>query len=408
MMKFIVNLATCSFLMTSVSFVYIWLSEKLKNIWSAKVRYFLWAFVLIGFLTPFKPRITSPAFEIILDSQPINKMSDIDYLAPNYFHINSTKRYFFTVLFVLWLLGFVIFTVRYIVRQQQFQSHVLRMARPCDCETEITAREVAEEMGVSRVNVVVLPTVHSPMMTGFNAPKIILPDNSYTEKELRLIIKHELTHYKRHDLVFKFFILVCKAVHWFNPFMSYISNKIDEVCELACDETVIAGEEKEGRKLYCQSIISTVMLQTQNGTPKPAVSSDFGNPKHDLQHRLRMIINSGRKKSLGIMCVIVVLLIACSSAVFGVSYFEAEGSNFSWTTNAATTYETHLTGEVPTTVAYVGDNHTTKLVDDTTKHDITETTTTTLNMYIPTTDSQPIITEQPTVITTVTTVPVTP
>lgn len=369
MMKFVVNLATCSFLMTAVSFFYILISDRLKNIWSAKARCYIWFFILAGFLTPFKPQITTPAFEIILDSQPINKMSDIDYNAPNYFHINDTKMSLFMILFVVWLIGFMAFSISYIIRQQQFQSHVRRMAKPCDSPTDVIAKEIADEMGIQRIQVVILPSAQSPMMTGFNFPTVILPENSYGEKELRLIIKHEITHFKRRDLVFKFFVLVCKAIHWFNPFMTYISNKIDEVCELACDETVIAGEEKESRKLYCQSIISTVMLQAQQGTPKPAVSSDFGNPKHDLQHRLRMIINSGKKKSLGAVCVAVVLLIAFSSAIFGVSYFEAEGSNFSWTTNT-TTVEYPQIYENTTTVV-----NTTAYENTVTKHTANQTTT---------------------------------
>lgn len=350
MMKFVVNLATCSVLMTAVSLLYVWLSDKLKDIWSAKTRCFLWIFVIIGFLTPFKPRIIEPAFNVILDSNPINKMSDIDYGAPNYFHINNTKMNVFMLLFAVWLLGFMFSAVRYIIRQQQFQGHVKRMSKPGDDTINAVAEEIARETGITELRVVVLPTAQSPMMTGFNAPMIILPKDDYSDDELKLILKHELTHFKRHDLIFKFFVLACKAIHWFNPFMSYISNKIDEVCELACDETVIADEEKEGRKLYCQSILSAVMITSQEKTFKPAVSSDFGNPHHDLQHRLRMIINAGKKKRLGIVCVMVVLLIALSSVIFGVSYFEAESSELSWVTTTAV-FSSYMKGEEPTAVS---------------------------------------------------------
>ena len=340
MMKFIVNLAVCSFLMTAVSLIYIRISERLRNIWSAKTRRFTWIFILAGFLLPFRPALGRPAFEIILDSQPINKMSEIDYTAPNYFHINDTKMTFFCLLFALWLAGVMVSAVVFIVRQQRFSAHVARMSVPCDSKTAVLATEIADEMGIGEVRTVILPSVQTPMMTGIHTPTVILPEADYTEKELRLIIRHELTHFKSKDLLMKFFSLFCRSMHWFNPFMSYISGKLDEVCELACDEAVISGETKEEKKIYCQSIISTVMLQT-GSAPKPAVSTDFGNPRHDLQHRLSMIINSGKRKRLGIVCVAVVLMILLSSTVFGVSFYEAENSNFSWVTDTTTVIYPH-------------------------------------------------------------------
>ena len=55
------------------------------------------------------------------------------------------------------------------------------------------------------------------MMTGFVKPRILLPDADFTTDELRLILKHELVHYKRRDLWYKGLVLAANAIHWFNP-----------------------------------------------------------------------------------------------------------------------------------------------------------------------------------------------
>lgn len=349
MMKFVANLAVCSFTMTLISLIYIRISEKLKNVWSARVRRFTWVFILAGFLTPFRPSVGKPAFEIILDSQPINKMSQIDCGAPNYFHINGSKMMLFYLIFALWLAGAVMAAVTFTVKQQRFSEYVSRMSVPCDGKTEKLVGEISTEMKIGEVKTVILPSVQTPMLAGIYKPTVILPENSYTENELRLIIRHELTHYKSRDLLIKLFGLVCRTVHWFNPVMPYILRRLDEVCELACDEAVISRESKDEKKIYCQSIISTVMLQTVNA-PKPAVSTDFGNPGHDLQHRLSMIINSGSRKKLGIVCVAVVLMILLSYGVFGVSCTESEANGHSWTTNTTVLDYSQIYATATTTV----------------------------------------------------------
>ena len=146
-----------------------------------------------------------PAFEIILDSQPINKMSQIDYGAPNYFHINGSKMMLFYLLFALWLAGAVIAAVTFTVKQQRFSEYVSRMSVPCDGKTEKLVGEISDEMKIGEVKTVILPSVQTPMLAGIYKPTVILPENSYTENELRLIIRHELTHFKSRDLLIKLF-----------------------------------------------------------------------------------------------------------------------------------------------------------------------------------------------------------
>ena len=45
--------------------------------------------------------------------------------------------------------------------------------------------------------------VLSPMLIGFIRPIVILPKIAYSDEEIKVILKHALTHYKRHDLWYK-------------------------------------------------------------------------------------------------------------------------------------------------------------------------------------------------------------
>ena len=55
------------------------------------------------------------------------------------------------------------------------------------------------------------------MVTGFFQTVLLLPREDYSEQELEMIIRHELVHYKRHDIAYKMLLMFAVAVHWFNP-----------------------------------------------------------------------------------------------------------------------------------------------------------------------------------------------
>lgn len=321
MEKFIISLLLCSAIMSIISIIMIVLSRLLRNVWSAKRRYYLWLIVLIGFLTPFKPRFTDAVCEINVNEQAAENMYAANQLAADTSTITSALHNNTALfLFVGWIAGVLFLSVRYAVSQYHFQKHIERMSKPCSQEILSLANKVAEQMEISDIKVILLQGISSPMMTGFHSPTIILPEYDYPHSELRLIFKHELLHFKRYDLLYKLFTLLCRTIHWFNPFMTAIVNIIERECELACDEEVMFGESYADRKLYCQSILSTVTLHNKGKkTLKPVIASNFGNAGNNLRHRLMMIVSSRKKKNLGIICLIVALTTFFSGTVFAIS-----------------------------------------------------------------------------------------
>ena len=81
--------------------------------------------------------------------------------------------------------------------------------------------------------------VRTPMLLGLLRPVIVLPDRDYDDEMLRGILRHELTHYRRGDLAYKWFAVLVSSLHWFNPFFSLFRREIDRACELSCDERLL-------------------------------------------------------------------------------------------------------------------------------------------------------------------------
>ncbi len=328
MERLVISIGICSIVMSAISFLFIGLSYLLRETWSAKHRFWLWLFILIGFLTPFKPSFGTPLYEIVTNAatsattqETIHNAVPPQITADNTVTPEPSAQIRIVTLFLaIWILGMMMLTVRYAYKHYQFRKYAKRFAKPCDKETYTIALAAASDMGTKNFKVITLPGIATPMMTGFRYPTIILPESTYGVAELRLIIRHELTHFKRFDLVSKCLCLICRIVHWFNPFMKIITSHIDQVCELACDEAVILGENLDNRKLYCQSILSTVMAQSKTkSTCQPVIASDFGNAKHELKHRLSMIVSTRNRKSLGAVCIAVIIAVFFSGTVIAVT-----------------------------------------------------------------------------------------
>ncbi len=305
----IVSLAVCSAVMSAVSCLYILLSRWLKSVWSAKRRYYLWLPILIGFLTPIKPDFGLSPIEIKVSDTPVANLSVLD---------TPDRISGFSVLFLIWLSGTAATLIYYALKQKDFRRGVERLSKPCEDCIDTMVGFIASQMGIKNARAVMLKEAATPMVIGFKAPTIILPESTYSTAELRLIIKHELTHFKRHDLAYKCLILFCRAVHWFNPFMRLFSRCVDRECELSCDECVIKSESYYGKKMYCESILSTVLAKKPDGSLTPVLSGNFEGSKKDLRHRLEMIISPKGKRKLSAICIAVVLITILSGNIFAV------------------------------------------------------------------------------------------
>lgn len=96
--------------------------------------------------------------------------------------------------------------------------------------------------------------VDSPAVYGIIRPKIIIP-GSYKDMELKYIIRHEKTHIKRLDNLWRIIGFITASVHWFNPLSWVFLKAFLTDLELACDEMAVAGYEKEKRKEYARTLL---------------------------------------------------------------------------------------------------------------------------------------------------------
>ena len=212
--------------MTLVALLLMIILRALKNIQSPKIRYYSWLIVLLGFLIPVRFSFGYTLFHVSNASETSAVTIGAGTTVIKAAEAGLSWNTIMAILFVIWLLGVVVYASVSVIRFFRWKRTILRLSKPSPYYDAFVST-FAEEMEIGPVEVRISDAVSSPMMIGLFKPTILLPIRHYEYDELRLIIKHELTHYLHRDLWFKLLLILCRAVHWFNPFMVLFARSIE-------------------------------------------------------------------------------------------------------------------------------------------------------------------------------------
>ena len=108
---------------------------------------------------------------------------------------------------LLWFLWLVLF-VRKVTIYQSFIRYVKAgSSEVSDVAVLDRLASAAEQAGVNKpVELYCNPLVSTPLLIGFVRPCIILPTTDLPDSDFQYIALHELTHYKRGDMFYKWFV----------------------------------------------------------------------------------------------------------------------------------------------------------------------------------------------------------
>lgn len=206
----------------------------------------------------------------------------------------------------LWVMWFTVAFAMLIRKITAYQSYIKYVAAGAErvCEVSLLDRlaVIAEQAGISRsVELCVNPLIASPMLVGYFHPCIVLPDVEIAEKDFHYIVMHELTHYKRRDILYKWLVQVTVCLHWFNPLVHVMSREMERACEFSCDEAVVAKMGYDHAKEYGKTLLDAMAVVRTDRGPSPAVT--LNTDKRLLKERLDAIMSCEKrsKKKIVIM-----------------------------------------------------------------------------------------------------------
>ena len=216
--------------------------------------------------------------------------------------------------YVLWLCGVLGFLAWQGWKYYDFWRMLKRSRRKImDASVLDTYYSLCREMGMEkRPAIYFCEALPSPLCVGFFQTTVYLNSEEREPAEMRLILKHELTHCKRKDLWFKGVLLLARALHFFNPFVHGMARLAEKDMELSCDLAVMADCGMEEREAYSIAILRTVR---ETKSKNMQMSTAFSGGKEELKMRFENIFDMTQKKR-GIALFLAAALVVCGGTAF--------------------------------------------------------------------------------------------
>ena len=115
--------------------------------------------------------------------------------------------------------------------------------------------EIDEE---KKLTVIRSDKIPIPMLAGIFNPVILLPEIEYTDDEIDAVIRHEYTHWKNKDNVYKFVVHIFWRIFWWNPFSYLFLINLSKILELKCDRQVTLNMNNAEKFDYLQSMLDVI------------------------------------------------------------------------------------------------------------------------------------------------------
>lgn len=251
--------------------------------------------------------------DVIREAKGLVNLADIRTQEEAY----RTADYKYLMIFAsLWFIGATIVMIIKVMRYIDKRRALSRLSIPCGDENlEETVKRLQKELGCKHRPKIVWTRVNNKTFTLGVVKPIIFLQKDYADGELYWILKHEMTHIVKRDLLIKMVLEFASCLYWFNPFIYVLAHKVEFVSEASCDELVLKGCSEKERKIYIQ-----LLDKNKDGNRlKIPFGSALENGNKDIDKRIKLLKEAkkiSRDKKLLAMSVFGLLVFIDSLTVF--------------------------------------------------------------------------------------------
>lgn len=291
-----------------------------KRRFSSSWHYYMWILVLVAMITPTRFSFGEKALYSYESKTPYNVSV---HEAQVYIHGQTAvsqhtitsreessrcvlEKMNFDIASKLWILiavsVFLSKAVRYVFFSVKIRKH--SHLSSCPMISLFTKRKIEVRKSTE---------IFSPLIMGFFKPVLLLPDISMTKEQTMNVLSHEMIHFKRGDVLYKWFALAVKSIHWFNPFVYYITSQLDTECEISCDMKVVENMTREEEMEY----VNTILALVGAGNSKfVALTSSMTSNGKVLKRRFEMIKNKFKVNKKTVLISVLLAVLLFSTTVF--------------------------------------------------------------------------------------------
>lgn len=196
----------------------------------------------------------------------------------------------------IWIVAMILLMIFHLYRYLKWREVCMGNIPEEDMRIQALFDAICEQMGIAgKIQLCRNDLIEIPCYTSCGGPTVMLPFIVYTEDEARLVLSHELGHYKEKDMWLKSWCMAVKFIHGFNPGAYFVLEWAMLICEESCDRLVCGMDEvKAHEKQYFQTIFD--MMQTGKQKDRPHLFALFNTAKNYERRVLCMRMELEGKK----------------------------------------------------------------------------------------------------------------
>lgn len=204
-------------------------------------------------------------------------------------------------LFVVYALGAAAYLLWKLAAYARLRL-ALRRGAPASEAVSAQIAAVCEKYGLRCSRAVEVEGLPTAFVCGVFRPVLAVPKGGVDDK----VLLHELLHLKYFDAAQGIFWCLIRALHWCNPFMHYVLDRVGNDLESLCDQRVLERLEGEERREY-----GSILLGMANAKYARAPgTSSISNGGKNISRRIAAIVRFKlypRGMALASVCIAVVL-----------------------------------------------------------------------------------------------------
>lgn len=255
-------------------------------------------------------------------------------------------------LFLLYVVGVVVTLLWYLISWLRL-CLLLRQGTPVPADVQEQIERIGKTYACKTCRAIELSGLPSPMVCGVFRPVLALPKGKALDDH---VILHELLHLNYKDALQNVFWCFCRTLHWCNPIVRLLLNRVGNDMESLCDQRVLERLHGEDRRNYGISLLA----MANDKYPRAVGTTSLSNGGKNIAQRIEAIVRFKRyPRGMALASVCVVVVLAASSLVgmvdkeeplYGMMYFgpktdrEVAVSHLNYCTTVAGALDTYAKG----------------------------------------------------------------
>ncbi|MEO0898980.1 MAG: M56 family metallopeptidase [Bacteroidota bacterium] len=194
-----------------------------------------------------------------------------------------------------WLLGFMVYSIKWLGGFLYVQNLRFRHSQPLSFEYQSQLNHLAKRMGLQQTLLMLESArINSPMVIGHFKPVVLVPLgllSGMSPKQVEAILAHELAHILRHDFLVNLILTIIESIFFFHPAVWWIGEKIRQEREHCCDDMAISITENKKEYAETLAFVATKSLQS------PKMAMTMNGQKQHLLTRIQRIFQPQVQKN---------------------------------------------------------------------------------------------------------------